>query len=77
MICGTPEEVIEQVASLTDLFDPGLRYIARLYYPGTDLQVMRESPGSSLNAWLPRCEPDRIGARRPHRPAWSQNASPG
>ena len=43
MICGTPDEVIEQVAALTDLIDPGFHYIARLYYPGMDLQVMRES----------------------------------
>jgi alkanesulfonate monooxygenase SsuD/methylene tetrahydromethanopterin reductase-like flavin-dependent oxidoreductase (luciferase family) len=43
MICGTPDDVIGQVAALADLVGSGFHYIARLYYPGMDLRVMRES----------------------------------
>jgi alkanesulfonate monooxygenase SsuD/methylene tetrahydromethanopterin reductase-like flavin-dependent oxidoreductase (luciferase family) len=43
MICGTPEAVIEQIATLADVAGPRFHFVGRLYYPGMDLEVMRES----------------------------------
>jgi len=43
MICGTSEEVVARIAALADLAGPRFHFIARLYYPGMDLEVMRES----------------------------------
>jgi alkanesulfonate monooxygenase SsuD/methylene tetrahydromethanopterin reductase-like flavin-dependent oxidoreductase (luciferase family) len=43
MICGTPEEVAAQIAALADVAGPRFHFVARLYYPGMDLDVMRES----------------------------------
>jgi alkanesulfonate monooxygenase SsuD/methylene tetrahydromethanopterin reductase-like flavin-dependent oxidoreductase (luciferase family) len=43
IICGTPEEVADRIRALSDVAGPRFTFVARLYYPGMDLAIMRES----------------------------------
>jgi alkanesulfonate monooxygenase SsuD/methylene tetrahydromethanopterin reductase-like flavin-dependent oxidoreductase (luciferase family) len=43
MICGTPDEVAERIREYADVAGPGFHFIARMYYPGMDIAMMRES----------------------------------
>src|SRR4029453_11664959 len=43
MICGRPDEVADRIAEFADAAGRRLHFIARMYYPGMDPAVMRES----------------------------------
>ena len=43
VICGTPEDVAARIAALGEIAGPRFTFVARLYYPGMDPAVMRES----------------------------------
>ncbi len=42
-ICGSPDEVVARIAEYADAAGPGFHFVARLYYPGMDPAMMRES----------------------------------
>jgi alkanesulfonate monooxygenase SsuD/methylene tetrahydromethanopterin reductase-like flavin-dependent oxidoreductase (luciferase family) len=43
MICGTPDEVAREIGRFADAAGSGSHFVARMYYPGMDRAVMRES----------------------------------
>ncbi len=43
MICGSPDEVAAQIGEYGEAAGPRFHFVARLYYPGMDPAMMRES----------------------------------
>ena len=43
MICGSPDEVVARIGEYAEAAGPRFHFVARMYYPGMDLAVMRES----------------------------------
>jgi alkanesulfonate monooxygenase SsuD/methylene tetrahydromethanopterin reductase-like flavin-dependent oxidoreductase (luciferase family) len=42
-LCGTPDDVAARIVELAGAAGPGLHFVARLYYPGMDVETMRSS----------------------------------
>jgi alkanesulfonate monooxygenase SsuD/methylene tetrahydromethanopterin reductase-like flavin-dependent oxidoreductase (luciferase family) len=53
MLCGRPDKVAEAVRDLAAEAGPGLTFVARLYYPGMDREVIRRSTGLFAEAVVP------------------------
>jgi alkanesulfonate monooxygenase SsuD/methylene tetrahydromethanopterin reductase-like flavin-dependent oxidoreductase (luciferase family) len=54
MLLGRPDAVVNQIAQLRDAVGGDLHYIARLYWPGMDLDVQREAMTVFAEEVIPR-----------------------
>ncbi len=43
VLCGTPDDVAARIVELAGAAGPGLHFVARLYYPGMDVETMRRA----------------------------------